>query len=138
MTKPLKGYNEGYGSFFTRLFYYNQNISKSKVVLTTPIIIMQTDFLGINPVIQKSRSIKIKNKYHFNAYRFPKHVGYWEFNKLATQAIWVFYVGELAILAIIKTKLSKNMPALLGVIYGATTFHFTLNILGYFLLTNIG
>jgi len=137
-TSPLKGYNEGYGTFFTRLFYYNQDITKPEVLLASPVILMQTNFLNSNPIIKIEGQGFGNNKKFFNVYRFPKHIGYWQFRTLAIQASLMLYLGEIAILSLITNKFSKNLPALIGMVYATTIFHFTLNILGFWVLTSIG
>ena len=136
-TKPLKGYNEGYKSFFIRLTYYNPNITQSHIALASPIILMQTNFLNTNPVLTKNGPSFGKQNHFFSIYQTQKHIGYWEYEKTAKQSIILFYLGEISILVLLFSKLKSKAPEIVGSVYAITVFHITLNILGTWALFNI-
>jgi|GEM_PF-4685224 len=137
-TKPLKGWNEGYKGFYIRLTYYNQNVTTDDIALASPIILMQTNFLNTNPITPKNGPSYGIKKHFFSAYKPPKHIGYFEYEKIAKKSILLFYLGELAILSLLFLKLYKKEPAIIGVIYAVTIFHIALNVLGAWALLNIG
>ncbi|MDA1338059.1 MAG: hypothetical protein O2871_01720 [bacterium] len=137
-TKPLKGFNEGYKSFFIRLTYYNPNVTQIDITLASPIILMQTNFLNTNPIVIKNGPSFGKQNHFFSIYQTQKHIGYWEYQKIANQTILIFYAGEISILILLFVRLSKKEPAIIGIVYAVTVFHLTLNILGTWALFNIG
>jgi hypothetical protein len=136
-TKPLKGSNEGYKSFFIRLTYYNPNVTQTDITLASPIILMQTNFLNTNPIVIKNGATFGKQNNFFSVYQTPKHVGYWEYEKTAKQSIILFYLGEISILVLLFSKLKRKAPEIVGSVYAITVFHITLNILGTWALFNI-
>jgi len=137
-TKPLKGTNEGYRGFFIRAIYYNPKVTKNSIALAAPIILMQTNFLNTNPIVAKNGPTYGKLKNFFSAYKAPEHLGYWEFESIAKQTMLLFYLGEIAILTLLTYKLQKQELPLIGMVYATTIFHITLNILGAWVLLNIG
>ena len=137
-TRPLKGTNEGYRGFFIRLTYYNPNVTESKVALATPVILMQTNFLNTNPILPQNGPNYGKQKKFFSIYKTPKHIGYFEFEKIANQTILFFYLGEISILLLLFNRLQKKSSTIIGVVYATTIFHITLNALGAWALFNIG
>jgi len=136
-TKPLKGSNEGYKSFFIRLTYYNPNVTQIDITLASPIILMQTNFLNTNPIVIKNGPSFGKQNHFFSIYQTQKHIGYWEYEKTAKQSIILFYLGEISILVLLFSKLKSKAPEIVGSVYAITVFHITLNILGTWALFNI-
>lgn len=136
-TKPLKGTNEGYQGFFIRLSYYNHKITKTQITLATPVILMQTNFLNTNPIVPQNGPKFGRSTDFFSIYKAPKHIGYWEYKKIADQTILIFYAGEISILILLFTRLKTKEPTIIGVVYATTLFHLTLNILGSWALFNI-